>query len=77
MVVTPAPVIVQDSKPPRAMVTVAPMPPAPGAYAGNSPGLPPDALLRHATDYGAWCKTNAAKLYALEAFFWPVPDKDK
>ncbi|WP_240462663.1 hypothetical protein [Enterobacter hormaechei] len=53
------------------------MPPAPSAYVGGSQGLPPDALLRHATDYGAWCQTNAAKLHALEAFFWPVPDKDK
>ncbi|EBQ3682356.1 hypothetical protein BEQ15_07665 [Salmonella enterica] len=59
------------------MVTVAPMPPAPSAYAGGSSGLPPDALLRHAADYGAWCQANAAKLHALEAFFWPVPDKDK
>lgn len=71
MVVTPAPVIVQDSKPPRAMVTVAPMPPAPASYAGSTSGLSPDALLRHAADYGAWCQTNAAKLNAIEAFFWP------
>ncbi|WP_158780722.1 hypothetical protein [Pantoea sp. BAV 3049] len=68
---TPAPVIVQDAKPPRQMVTVATMPPAPSAYAGGGKGLPPDALLRHANDYGAWCQANAAKLKALEAFFWP------
>lgn len=73
--VTPAPVIVQDSKPPRAMVTVDPMPSAPSAYAGSAPGLSPDALLKHATDYGAWCQTNAAKLKALEAFFWPGKGK--
>ncbi|QQE46129.1 MULTISPECIES: hypothetical protein [Hafnia] len=46
------------------------MPPKPSAYADGSTGLSPDALLRHATDYGAWCQTNAAKLKALEAFFW-------
>lgn len=75
MVVTPAPVIQQAVKPPREMVTIAPMPPAPSVYAGQAAGLPPDALLHHATDYGAWCQTNAAKLEALDAFFWP--DKEK
>ncbi|WP_198138732.1 hypothetical protein [Erwinia typographi] len=68
---TPAPVISEAVKPPRSMVTVGVMPPAPSAYAGKSAGLSPDALLRHATDYGAWCQANAAKLKALEAFFWP------
>ncbi|WP_267431994.1 hypothetical protein [Erwinia psidii] len=53
------------------------MPPAPAAYAGNTQGLSPEALLKHATDYGVWCQTSAAKLKALEAFFWPVPDKEK
>lgn len=57
------------------MVTVATMPPAPAAYAGSEGGLPPDALLRHAADYGAWCQSNAAKLKALEAFFWPGKEK--
>lgn len=75
MVVTPAPVIQQAVKPPREMVTIAPMPPAPSAYAGKSAGLPPEALLRHATDYGAWCQTNAAKLKALDAFYWPLKEK--
>ncbi|KAA5931535.1 MULTISPECIES: hypothetical protein [Pantoea] len=69
--VTPAPVIEQAMKPPRAMVSVGTMPPAPSAYAGKASGLPPAALLRHAADYGAWCQANAAKLKALEAFFWP------
>jgi hypothetical protein len=57
------------------MVTVAPMPPAPAAYAGQASGLSPAALLRHAADYGAWCQTSAAKLKALEVFFWP--DKEQ
>ena len=71
VVVTPAPVVVQDAKPPREMVTVGPMPAAPSTFAAGSAGLPPDALLRHASEYGAWCQTSAAKLRALEAFFWP------
>lgn len=75
MVVTPAPVIQQAIKPPREMVTITPMPPAPTVYAGKAAGLPPDALLRHATDYGAWCQTNAAKLKALDAFYWPLKEK--
>lgn len=71
MTVTPAPVTEPVVKPPRAMVTPGGMPPSPAAYAGRSGGLPPEALLRHATEYGAWCQANAAKLKALEAFFWP------
>ncbi|MGX5053131.1 hypothetical protein ACWKX9_05650 [Enterobacter asburiae] len=71
MVINPAPVIQQAIKPPREMVIAAPMPPAPSAYAGGRKDLPPEALLRHAADYGAWCQTNAAKLRALDVFFWP------
>lgn len=71
MVVTPAPVIQQAVKPPRSMVTPSVMPPAPSVYGGKGAGLTPEALLRHANDYGAWCQANAAKLKALEAFFWP------
>ncbi|MGK0740176.1 hypothetical protein ACSFCT_26170, partial [Yokenella regensburgei] len=65
VVVTPAPIIQQNVKPPRDMVRVSPAPPPPSAYAGKSAGLPPEALLRHATDYGKWCQGNAAKLRAL------------
>lgn len=71
MTVTPAPVTELVVKPPGAMVTPGVMPPSPAAYAGKADGLPPEALLRHAADYGAWCQANAAKLTALEAFFWP------
>jgi hypothetical protein len=69
--VTPAPVTEPVVKPPRAMVTPGAMPPSPAAYAGKADGLTPEVLLRHAADYGAWCQANAAKLRALEAFFWP------
>lgn len=74
--VSPAPVIQQAIKPPHEMVTVAPKPPAPSAYGSGTKGLTPDALLRHAADYGAWCQTNASKLRALELFFWPEGHKE-
>ncbi|ECB3488862.1 hypothetical protein EWI94_23195 [Salmonella enterica subsp. enterica serovar Kottbus] len=62
------------------MVTAAPRPPAPSRYASQpGGGLSPEALLRHASDYGAWCQANANKLAALRAYFWPdgTGNKDK
>lgn len=74
--VTPAPVIQEVTKPPVSMVTVLPRPPAPSRYVSPTGGLSPEALLRHASDYGAWCQGNADKLEALKKWFWPE-GKDK
>ncbi|ELY9873436.1 hypothetical protein SP558_004790, partial [Salmonella enterica] len=56
--------------------TVLPRPPAPSRYVSPTGGLSPEALLRHASDYGAWCQGNANKLEALKKWFWPE-GKDK
>ncbi|EJB1365966.1 hypothetical protein MUI59_002632 [Salmonella enterica] len=53
------------------MVTVLPRPPAPSRYVSPTGGLSPEALLRHASDYGAWCQGNANKLEVLKKWFWP------